>query len=253
MTKKTRGVSSVGLIGGLVVLALLVFGGLYFFSDVFRTKVDEEFRQFSEWTPENIAENPVLYLNFAEKQTKEAITKLKASEISIAQSEGRLQNKLAESESKVKLGAKALGELRPAYKSARDADAWPIEWNGKKLDMAAAKRQIVSFHKQVKGKQAIVDTITKALKTLQTQKGRILEHRAQLDGQLAEIDSKREMLKVKEITGEITNQLVNMNGVLKSTIAAVGSDTDITTLEDLAETSESSIEDSEFEAILEGE
>ena len=64
----------------ITVVIAAVVGGLYMFSDVFRTKANTQLTQWTEWTPENIAADPVNYLNFAEEQAKATLTKLEAAQ-----------------------------------------------------------------------------------------------------------------------------------------------------------------------------
>ncbi len=66
---------------------LLVGAGIwYFVSDPFRTKVDRAWEpEDTKWTPEQIAKDPVLYLDYVEKEATECLEKLKASKIAIAQ------------------------------------------------------------------------------------------------------------------------------------------------------------------------
>src|SRR5438552_14869923 len=60
-------------------VAVVLVGGVvwYFVSDPFHTRVNAQLDQMTKWTPEQIAKDPVMYLNFCEEQTKKAIEQLK--------------------------------------------------------------------------------------------------------------------------------------------------------------------------------
>jgi len=73
----------------LIILAAVI-AGLYFTSDVYRTRINAAANQYAHWTPENIAKDPENYLNFCEEEANKALLGLKASEISIAQNRGKL-------------------------------------------------------------------------------------------------------------------------------------------------------------------
>ena len=83
MSNRTRGATFGAFLVGTAVCGVITGGVLYFFSDTFRTRANETYRQLSEWTPENIAEDPINYLNFAEEQTARSLVALKQEEGSL--------------------------------------------------------------------------------------------------------------------------------------------------------------------------
>ena len=175
--RNQRGMSS-GTVIGILALLVAVGAGLYFWSDVFRTKADAALRQMSEWTPENIAKDPVNYLNFCEEQTKDALDKLKAAEISVAQRRGKLAAMKEESNKKIGVGDKALTALKTLYRTADPAGAFPVTWNGKSYDKESCQKQILSLHGQVNSQKTLLAKIESGLKKLDTQKNRIIDQRA---------------------------------------------------------------------------
>jgi hypothetical protein len=249
MHNPERGITAVGALVGVVVLAVLVLGGLYAFSDVFRTKAKSTYRDFAEWTPENIAEDPINYLNFAEEQTKKALKKLKASEISIAQKRSKLEQMEADADRKIRAGNQALVELKGVYNAAEAAGAWPADWKEQPRTRDWVRKQIVGIHGQVQGQEKLVGKVRSGLKQLEVQQGRVVEQRGQCQIQLTEIATNREMLKVQEITDDLTEQLVSMKGLL-TTIATTSEDEGVIQLDDLAAEAEASVDDTKFDAIM---
>lgn len=246
-----RGFLSGKLLGGLLVVALAVLAGLYFFSDVFRTKAKGAWKEFAEWTPQNIAEDPVGYLDFAEERAKDTQVKLRASEISLGQRKGKLESMKEEAARKVAAGTKALDELRAAYKAAEAGGAWPVEWNGVKRDKDWTKQQIMKLHGEVTGQSGLLDKLTAGLQALQTESRKVDAMKAQLEQQLQTIATNRELVKADEISKDVKDQLVSMKGILESTVANVGTTgSSLVSLEELASQAAAQVDDAEFEKVL---
>ena len=191
-----RGVSAVGVI--IALLALLLIGGAvaYFGSDVFRTKTDEQIRQLSEWTPENIARDPVNYLNFCETEAEKALEKLKASEIAVAQKKAKLEGMRDDATKEISAGEMALDELKTAFRDASDHDSWPITFLGQDRTEDWTKRQILRFHREVKSQTELRSKVERGIERLNAQSIKIQDQRDRCQEQLATIATNREILKV---------------------------------------------------------
>lgn len=252
MSVKRNGFNTVSLI---VLLAVVIAAGViwYFVSDPFRTKVDATADQWTRWTPENIANDPVNYLNFCETETKKALEDLKASEIRIAQSKGKLENMKQQASGQVSTGDAALAELKNAYRDAEAKNVWPIEWRNQKGDKAWAQRQIVSLHKQTASQRALAEKVNAGLVKLDAQKEKIEDARVQANDQLREIETNREMLKVKELTGDLQDRLVAMRGALQATVnTASETENTVVSLSELSAESAPAVDAAEFEKIMGG-
>lgn len=248
--KNQRGLSAIGVVVILVVLAGGIFTALYFGTDVFRTRVDTAVRDFAKWTPENIAKRPVEYLNFCEEQTKQAAQKLKASDIGIRQKQASFESKKQECEKIVQTGQQSLSELKDAYKKAEADKKWPASWNTRSLTQDECKRQIMRTHAEVTGKQSMVSEYGKGVDQLKAQQSRVAEAMIQAEQQLAQININREKLKVQQITADLTNTLVEMKGMIGSVVSVADSGSGTVSLEEIAAQRETKIDDKEFEKIL---
>jgi predicted nucleic acid-binding Zn-ribbon protein len=206
--------------------------------------------QYAHWTPENIAKDPENYLRFCESEANKVLQSLKASEIAVAQNRASLENTLTEAGNKIGVGEKALGELKAVFTQASAANQWPATWQGRSLDQDAAKRQIVSLHKQVEAQKGLKGKVEQGIKKLDAQVTRIQEGRDQTQGQLAEIKTGREMLKVQKLTEELTTKLSSIKGVLQATINTASETSGPVTLDQLAEQSVGTVDDTEFNAIM---
>lgn len=246
-----RGFLSGNLLGGLLVAALAVLAGLYFFSDVFRTKAKGAWKEFAEWTPQNIAEDPVGYLDFAEERAKATQVKLRASEIAIGQRKSKLESMKQEADKKVAAGSKALEELKNAYKAAEAGSSWPINWNGGQRDRDWTKQQIMKLHGEVTSQGTLLAKVDQGLKQLQGEVLKIDAMKAQLEQQLSAISTNRELVKADTISKDVKDQLVTMKGVLESAVANVGSgSSSFVSVEDLAAQAATKVDDTEFEKVL---
>ena len=248
MNSGKSGQAKIGVIVLVVVAA--IGGGLYFTSDVFRTKIKVAADQYAHWTPENIAKDPENYLNFCEQQASEAVMKLKASQISVAQNHANLDSMQKEAAEKIALGTKALTELKQLYTDAEAAKKWPVTWQGAPRDAEFVKRQIVSFSHQVTSEETLKAKTDAGLKQLDVQVTKIQEASSQANEQISQIKTSREMLKVQKITGDLSKQLANIGSTLQATIGIASESTGTITLDQLKNESATTVDEGEFSKIM---
>jgi DNA repair exonuclease SbcCD ATPase subunit len=246
---RTRGSASTILVGVIVIVAL-IGGGLYLFSDVFKTKADRAFKDLTQWTPENIAADPLAYLDFCETKANDAMKKLKASEIEVKTNLNELKAKQAESASAIETGDKALTDLKSQYTGAEQSQTWPLKWQGKEFDQAQAKKQIVSLHKSLEGKKRLLDTLNSGVKKLENQIEQIKDAKFKCEEQLASIATNRDMLKVKSITDDLKKQLVDMKSVLTVVVDTADDKDSLVSLDELTRDPGLNVSDTEFEKIM---
>ena len=236
----------------IAVFCILILGGLFYFgSDVYKTKADSALRNFSEWTPDTIAKYPLNYLDFCEKQTNEALVKLKSSEIAIAQKKSKLQSMRDETKELVDLGATALKELKELYKAASSKKDWPVTWRGNSLSEDLCKKQIVKINKEYVSKSAILAKYNSAVDQLSNQAAKVQESRDLAKEQIANVSTNREMLKIQEITSDLTTNLVAMKGVIETSVVAVAAEeTGSLSISDLKAQGASVVSDDDFTKIM---
>jgi hypothetical protein len=234
----------------IVIAALVVLAVMYFTSDVAKTRIDAAADQYAHWTPENIAKDPENYLKFCESEANKALQSLKASEIAVAQNRATMETTLTETSNKIGIGEKALSDLKGVFTKAAEAKQWPATWQGRSLEEDAAKRQIVSLHKQVEAQKGLKAKVEQGMKKLDAQVTRIQEGRAETQGQLEEIKTGREMLKVQKLTEDLTTRLASIKGVLQATINTASETSGPVSLEQLTEASVGTVDAAEFDAIM---
>lgn len=251
--KRMQRTGSAAVIAIVVVAALVIVGlGVWYFtSDVFRTKVDSGFTQATTWTPENIAKDPVNYLNYVEAETTKAQQSLKASRIAVAQNRAKLESMKGEADAKIKTGEKAVKELIDVYKKAEADKAFPVTWRGTSLEKEKVMQQTVTFDKQVKIQKNLLSKVEGGLKKLDAQESKIAEAEGNAQSQLAEIKANRELLKVQALTDDIKDKLVSMQSAVAATVgAATDTSSGVMSLDQLTAESEATVDTSAFDKIL---
>jgi len=250
MTSQRRGANTVVLVAVLVGVVAVGLVAWYFVSDVFRTKVDATAEQWTRWTPENIARDPVNYLNFVEAQTKASLERLKADRISIAQTRARLETMKEKAQERVRAGQQTLLRLKEAYEKAAEAKSWPAMYEGQSKTEDWFKTNIVSLFGQMQSQQAIIERVDGGLKTLDAQVSKILKAEADAAQQLAEIATNRELLSVQKITDDVKNRLVSMRAAVQGVVAVAGESESVLTLDQLVARSEATVSETAFEKAL---
>ncbi|MCG8510801.1 MAG: hypothetical protein MI741_16380 [Rhodospirillales bacterium] len=247
---RNRG-SATAIVIGVVVVVVVAGLGLYFFSPFWQQKVDSGVRDFTQWTPERIAAEPVLYLDFCEKQSNQALEKIEASKISIAQRKAKLEQMKEESDTYVKKGEQILKQLKELNAEAKANDSWPVTFNGNELTKEKFAQQVKRIRTDYDNKKKTLKAAEDGLKKLEATSNKLIEAKSEIETQLSQIESNREMLKVKEITGDITDQLVDMRGVLAAaTSIADSGEGEIMGIGDVIESEGVNIDDEEVDNLL---
>jgi hypothetical protein len=246
---RERGIGFVTLIVGIGLLLIVAIAAVYLSSDVFRSKADAAYRQFAEWTPENIAKDPLGYLDFCEAETKAALEKLKATKIEIAQNRVQLQDTQANSEKLIALGDKKIRELLLRYELAEETGQWPLEWSGSKLDKPAADRQLTKLDRDITGQKEIAKAAANGLVQLDKESARVDELTTKAREQLDTLKVKRQTVKIQQISDSLRDQLVNIGAMVRTTVEEADSPTEPISLEELAEREEPQAEENVYERV----
>jgi len=246
---RRKGAATSAIVG---VLAVLVVGGAiwYFASDPFRTRVNDAVKQGTTWTPEQIAKDPVMYLNYCEEETTKALETLKASKIAVAQNRAKLETMRGDAQAQVTAGSTAVKDLLEKYKTADSSNVWPVSWNNLTLDKDKVKSTVVSYSKQVSIQQTLLNKCQSGLKSLDAQDSKIDQAQADAQTQLAEIKTNRELLKVQNLTNDLKDKLVTMQSAVRATVGAASENSGVPSLEDLKNQSTVQVDNTEFDKIL---
>ena len=249
--KHRQGVSTIGIVIGVVVL--LLAGGVvwYMVSDPFSTRVNNAAEQMTKWTPENIAKDPKGYLDFCQQQTEKALEGLKADEIRLAQSKGKLEQMRDEADKQIQAGEKVLKELVPAYSTAKESNSFPISFRNNNLNQEQARKQIGTLDRQVENQKTLKGKAEAGLRKLEAEAGKIDDLRTKAKEQLAEIDYNRQLLNANKLSEDLKTRLVNMQGAIAATVNAAASTDGTVSLSELtAEQGSAPADDKAIDAAL---
>jgi len=197
------------LICGLLILATLAGGILYFQSDVFRTKADEEWKQWTKWTPENISKDPRGYLTFAIAELEKIQQKLKAHEIELRKNLDLRTNDLKVQNVLVANTTTAMEGLKLTYNVS--ARSFPISYNAKDYTEPRFQELVVEMDRKLETAQENVIRLEKAV--------------AFLTGELDRAESERKKIAEKR-------QYVEQQKLRLETDLAVGLANDLTSKAD---------------------
>ena len=166
-----------------------------------------------QWPTEAIQQHPADYLTACERETKVALQKLQVSEISIAQHKTKLEDQRDELAEKLDFGAKDLEKLKVAYDTALCTNAFPIQWEEYQLSKDETEIQIVKLDAEIKDYTQLLRNLRAGVDDLQYQKEKLYAARAQAQSQLAKIVVNRETLKIKGITSELKEKMLEIKSI----------------------------------------
>lgn len=248
-----RGASPIAVVVGIVAVIVVGLAAWYFISDPFKARTDETIDQLTKWTPENIAKDPVGYLNFVEKKTQQAQQQLKADRISVAQNKAKLEAMKDEAANKVRIGEQTLKDLKTAYEKAKGesaTDPAKVEWKGQEKDASWIKSQLVTIFKQTETQKSILAKVDGGLTKLAAQLTKIEKAEGDAVAQLAEIAANKELLKVQKLTDDLKTKLVSIRGAVEGVVNTAGSGSDALSLDQLAAETTTTPDSSEFDKVM---
>jgi DNA repair exonuclease SbcCD ATPase subunit len=243
------GISTIGIVVGLVVVLLI--GGVtwYFVSDRFRTSVDSTMTDLTKWTPEAIAKDPQGYLNFAETEAKKTKDKLRTSEVAANMSLATLESRQKEEKNKVQAVEAGLDKMRDVNAN-NTSDTWPVTFDNRQYSKDEFRLQAKRFATDTKNAKQRLATIENGLARIKVELTKIREAQSEVENQLDQIRTHREELRVKAITDDITKQLVDMKGVLASTAVTATNSSSVVSADQYVQNQSVNVSDAEFDALM---
>lgn len=244
-----RGVGMGAAIG--IIAAIIIVGGIAFYiSDPFNTWTKGKYKELTEWTPQNIADNPVAYLDFVEDKTKQAVQELKGDRVAVEMKRGEFNQMKETAANKVRQGEALLAKLKDTYEQTSGSPTATVVWEGQNRDVNWLKTQIMTIYKQTETQKNVLSRVEGGLKTLDAQVVKIDKAQGEATAQLAEIAANRELLKVQQLTQGLQDRLVAMKGAVQGVMAVAGESADSLSLDRLATESSASVDEAEFEKIM---
>ena len=214
----------------------------------------ERERQDSTWTPENIRDNPVLFLQETIAACDALKDKIEAQDIAFIRLKKQAERKVTEAESAIRRYTKFLEEAKKQYKIAKEKEknAFPVTVNGfelseeelsdkvadalERVELAKSQKKTNSVvAKKVKIRQGVLKTKTRELRTI----------RRKLVLQL-------EQVKMNQALGEI-DELTDVLGTIKDMSIELDEDPTKLSLDDITEEDPDAARKQSAEEFLDGE
>lgn len=245
--KKNREGSS--MVVAIIVLVVVAAGALYFFSPMFKTRVDETVRQQTEWTNENIQADPVGYLTWAAAKCRKTETKLLSSELGLKTQRNELTRKMAEKQDELEKYSELLGEAKDVYRAAVEKSEWPAVLRSVSMDQVKLKQRIVEANDKVKALTDLIATYAGAEKKVTSQYAQLGEQLSDLKKMQTKLATDLEVAKVNksvEGLGSINDQL----SAIMDTANALADQQEVGGIEDLVMPDATLRIDEEFDKIM---
>lgn len=153
-----RGASNLSAVWSILAVALIGGGIWFYLSKPFQTQVKENYRQATEWTPENIKKDPVGYLTWALEEVGKTEQKLEASVLGMKTRKNAVDRALEKHEADNSQYQKLLGDLKEAYRTASASSTWPVKVRDISFDESGLKRKVVECSDKVKNSTSLIET-----------------------------------------------------------------------------------------------
>ena len=205
----------------------------------------------SQWPAEAIQQHPSDYLTACEREIKVVLQKFQVSEISVAQQKTKLEDQRDELAEKLDFGAKDLEKLKAAYAAALPTGAFPLQWEDYQLDKDQTEIQIVKLDAEIKDSTQLLRNLRTGVDDLQYQKEKLHAACAQIQSQLASIVVSRETIKIKGITSDLKEKMLEIKSI--NSILSVGGGVDrsqLATIDSLTSHHRSGVDQAKFRAIM---
>ena len=212
----------------------------------------ERERQDSTWTPENIRDNPVLFLQETIGACDLLKNKIEAQEIAFIRLKKQAERKVSEAESTIRRYTKFLDEAKKQYKIAKENDSFPVEINGFELSEEELADKVADALERVELAKSQKKTNGVVVKKVKIRQGVLKTKTRELRSIRRKLVLQLEQVKMNEALGEI-DELTNVLGTIKDMQLELSEDPTKLSLDDITEEDPDSERKQSAEEFLEGE
>jgi len=205
----------------LILIVLLIIGGagFYFYSDVFKTKVNEAARQATKWTPENIQEDPVGYLTWARSECSTSLTSMKARALSLRTKVNEASRELTARASDEKSFQSLLDEAKGLYRTANEANQWPVSLRGTSLSQEQLKKKIVETYQRIESDSTVATAYQNSINTFNAQLEKINRKTTEIEQLKRKLTTDLEVAKVNVTTKGLEGIAERVNAIMDTSLA----------------------------------
>jgi len=179
-----------------------------------RTKARDVYGKHGGWTEEARRDDPVGFLEYAERKLTRDLAALNTSRGDLAQATQRIAAEQAKTEGLV-ASATTLGEsFRAAYKAAEAAKAWPVEVSGASYSREQLVQQVRLILMQKGNYEQIIGEFKKAADAAKKKAEQLVGQVNRTKATLAILPAKKEIARVNKLTEGIDDVLAKVNDLL---------------------------------------
>lgn len=226
LNSKNRG-SALTIVVALVVIVILGAGLWYFLSDPFSTRVNEAYKQGTEWTAENIQANPVGYLTWALSEVDKTEDKLEAGIISLKTKKSQADRALSKNTADKTQYETLLVEFKTAYKEAKPESKFPVSVRGVSLDEPALKKKIVESNDKIQNLTTLVDAYSRNKQVIETKLAEIEAKQSELVKLKNKLSTDLEIAKVNKSVDGLNDIGDTLNAITDTSNALVADSQDV--------------------------
>lgn len=226
-------------VAGLLILAVLVGGGLYLFSDVFQGKIDRLRKDYSEWTPENIAQDPVGYLTWAQGEFTRIEGALKGHRQALMTRKIEVQAKLKAETAAESTLTKILAGLKNDYRGAVSTGDWAdVKIDGRSVSEPEVRRLILETDEKLARAVRKQSAYRRYGDQVEEELKKVDKLLRDLQSKREEIDEQLEFVKMNKTVADYTALMNNVDSVLNTSKAIGENETDKLSVDDLVKAEE---------------
>lgn len=234
---------------GLLVILALIGAVMYYFSEPFKTKVDEGVKQATMFTPENIQKDPVNYLNWSTEEIQKSMDKLGAARISMLTKKGSVVRQLQDDQSELAGHRSFLSEAKTAYKKASADSGWPVTMRGFKLTEPQTKDRLIEASDRIVDLENRIVTQSNMVSTLEGQISRIDTSLAEFERAKRDIQVQTDVVKIQREEEKQKAMMDNVNALLIQA-GALTTSSQVPSLQQLTAPNAGEVKDRKFDSIM---
>ncbi|NQT94502.1 MAG: hypothetical protein HQ559_17230 [Lentisphaerae bacterium] len=241
----------------LIVIVLVVFVGLlaWRFLPRFRKEAEDAYQKYGGWTEEARQHDPVRFIDHAEQELTAHLGSLKQARQNMAGALEKIATEIDKTRSLLSSSETLAGEFRSAYRGSEQDGSYPVEVSGSTYGKEQLVEQVRLILMQRKNYKLVITELESAAETAKTRAQDLLTHITNTEASLASLPAKREIARLNELTGDMSELLEQVNELIGSNKQLLD-ESPIRTVEQLVAAGETAAPervDTDVMAFLEGE
>jgi hypothetical protein len=218
------------LVGAGLVIVVVVL--LWHFLPGGRQRVRDAYRQHGGWTEEARKDDPVGFIEHAEKKLGEHLAGLKETRRRLAEAEGTIGTKLEEQRGLLEASEQLAGSFRDAYRRAEADQSYPVTVAGKEYTRDTLIEQVRLILLQRKNYAEIIEDFEQTAVVVKEKQQQLVTHISDTEAALATLPAKKEIARIGELTGSSEELLAQVNELIGRNESILG-ESPVRTVEDL--------------------